>query len=514
MADNNNNNGQNGDDDNQNNNNNNLIDMDDEDSDDEDIQIALENDTTLDGGVAVDGSSGSGAKRSSSDCDIILFVYCKDALDVAPDHPIMRPGISVSIGLEKSTKLSAVFRRYVEFCNETVGDDAHISLEDLEFIHCQLLNGTDTAETSALMKNDRILVRTEQKEERASETDRKRTQREADRVYFQQMRNIISSGAKEADVILDCQGKQVDKHGRNQRVLSTSVRTNTAIVARRCPWLGNIIQQTRRKAREDALKEEEKKMQDDTPLQVAASGAAEIVDDDEEHTLLEQDQRSDERRVSEGVDLVVDVDDDEEDNDEESLGSDGVEEGTTNFEGSSHHLQHETTEDDMLVVTLPNHSPEAVKILLEYCYTNRVIVLGRDAFTQSCKTKPTRHAGPVPPFHTSHHSKKWPSGGIPRVDFSVALAAIRLAEEAGLKRLSLMCEIAAAQLVSVSNVTDSLFISSTQKSLSGNDLPRLRKAAMEVILRRGQRGVNEIDHSVTFKKALQEQRSVIRVQAT
>lgn len=71
MADNNNNNGQNGDDDNQNNNNNNLIDMDDEDSDDEDIQIALENDTTLDGGVAVDGSSGSGAKRSSSDCDIV-----------------------------------------------------------------------------------------------------------------------------------------------------------------------------------------------------------------------------------------------------------------------------------------------------------------------------------------------------------------------------------------------------------------------------------------------------------
>ena len=52
-------------------------------------------------------------------------------------------------------------------------------------------------------------------------------------------------------------------------------------------------------------------------------------------------------------------------------------------------------------------------------------------------------------------------------------------------------------------------MSSLQKSASGNDLPRLRKAAMEIILRRGQRGVSEIGRSAPFKKALQEERSII-----
>jgi hypothetical protein len=526
--------------------NNNLIDMDDDDDDDDaDDMVIHDNDTTLDGGVAVDGSGSGNSSGSSSDCDIvraetesfvsianrcfvqslkflffppqILFIYCKEALDIAPDHPIMRPGTTVSIGLEKQTKLSAVFRRYVDFCNETGGEDSQISLEDLEFIHCQLLNGSDTAETSALMKNDRIQVRKEQKAERDAEAERKRTQREADREYFKQMRNLMSASSKEADVILDCKGKIVDKHGRNQRVLSTAVRANSVIIARRCPWLGNIIQQARIKAREEAREAEENKKdeQDETPEQVA-SGATEIVDDEDEGIQIEEESRNDERRISNGVDLVVDLDDDENgDDDEESLGSDDAsepgrtEEGTANIVGSSHHHHRVGMESDMLVVTLPNHSPEAVKIILEYCYTNRVLSLGRDAFMLSCKTKPSKHAGPVPPFHSSHHTNKWPNGGIPRVDFLVALAAIKLAEEAGLKRLSLMCEIAAAQLISVCNVTDALVMSSSQKSVSGNDLPRLRKATMEVILRRGQRGVNEVGRSGPFKKALQEQRSII-----
>ena len=230
---------------------------------------------------------------------------------------------------------------------------------------------------------------------------------------------------------------------------------------------------------------------------------------------MEEESRNDERRVSQGVDLIVDVEEDEDDDsDEDSSESDDAsepgrrEDGSANIVGSSH--RHPRLKDDILVVTIPNHPPEAMKILLEFCCTNRVIALGRDAFALSCKTKPSRHGGPVAPFPTSHHhTKKWPNGGIPRIDFSVALSAIKLAEEAGLKRLSLMCEIAASQLVSVCNVTEALFMSTSQKSLSGNDLPRLRKAAMEVILRRGQRGVSEIGRSAPFKKALQEQRAVI-----
>ncbi|KAG7367220.1 hypothetical protein IV203_029891 [Nitzschia inconspicua] len=504
-------------------NNNNLIDMDDDDDDD-----LNDNDTTLDGGVAVEShSGGAGAsRRSSAECDLILFLYCKEPLDFAPDHPIIRPGITVSIGLEKSTKLSAVFRRYVEFCNETSsGEDGDlVELKDLEFLHCQLLNPHDTAETSALMKNDRILVRKEQREEREAEAERKRTQREADRVYFQQMRQLmLGGGTKEADVILDCRGKLVDKHGRNQRVLSTTVRANSALISRRCPWLGNMIRQAREKARQKTLEEqqEEKDRNNDTPVQVA-SGATEIVDEEDEDVQAVMDEHMNnprEHRVNEDIDMIMDVDndgDDDEDIDEDdrSLNSASaaepaqVDEFTPDIVSSSNHSRADS-ESDLLVVTIPNHSPEAVKLLLEYCCTNRVAPLGRDAFMQSCKTKPTKHFGPVPPYHASHHSKKWPNGGLPRVEFSVALDGIKLAEEAGIPRLSLMCEIAAANLVSVSNVTDALSMSSSQKEISGNDLPRLRNAAMEVILRRGERGVNDLSRSAQFKKALQEQRSVI-----
>jgi hypothetical protein len=138
-----------------------------------------------------------------------------------------------------------------------------------------------------------------------------------------------------------------------------------------------------------------------------------------------------------------------------------------------------------------------------------VAPLGKEAFYQACKTRPTKHSGPVPPYHWSHHSKKWPNGGNPRVEFSVALAGIKLAEEAKMPRLSLMCEVAASQLVSVSNVTEALSMSSFQKDATGNDLPRLRSAAMEVILRRGERGVMDLSRSVAFKNALKDQRAVI-----
>jgi len=72
-----------------------------------------------------------------------------------------------------------------------------------------------------------------------------------------------------------------------------------------------------------------------------------------------------------------------------------------------------------------------------------------------------------------------------------------------------MCEISASQLVTTSNVAEALTMSTRQKGTTGNDLPRLRKAAMDVILRRGRRGVSEIGRSTFFKKALEEERSII-----
>jgi hypothetical protein len=441
----------------------------------------------------------------------LLYLYCQEPIDIAPDHPILRPGVSVSIGLDKSTKLLFVFKRFVDFCNE-MGDDSSgdstVFLTDLEFVHSQLLSEDDTAEASALMKNDRILVRKIQSAEREAEAERNRTQRESDRIFFQQLRHLMPDlgGSKTADVILDCRGNIVDRHGRSQRILSTTVRAHSSIICKRCPWLGRIIQAARTKAREEADKktkeEEENKKTPDTE----SSGAAEIEDDEE---VLFKEEQLEEDAVS-GATKIEPEDDSEFDVDAFEDAPARVEEDTPDAVHSSHHhrLRHLR---NSLMVPLPQHSPEAVKILLEYCYTNRVVALGHDAFVQACKTRPTKQQGPVAPYQTTHHSsaKRWPSNGHPTISFHVALAAISLAEEAGIPRLSLMCEISASQLLSSLNFMDALSMCARQRSISGNDLPLLRKAAMDMILGSGQRGVAEFSRSSSFRAALEEQRSEI-----
>lgn len=491
-------------------NNNNILAEIDLDEDDEEN----ENDSILDGGVAVNpDEDATKAKKHSSECDLLLYVYCLEPLDLAPNHPIIRPGITVSIGLDKTTKLKAVFRQYVDFCNtssEAVENGTKIDTKNLEFSFCQLLQENDTAETSALMKNDRIRVRKVRTAERSTESERKRVQRDSDRGYFQQMRQLLRDSGKSrvADVVFDCQGKLVDKNGRNQRVLSTTVRAHSSMISKRCDWLMDMILQEKQKLRREA--EEQKKSECETPVK-STTRATEIEDDGEIDGNDETVNGHSRTEVSGAakIDMVNDssddgnvniiVVDDDEDDDEDIVSS------STPYRFQSRSV------GDLLVVALPNHSPEAVKILLEYCYTNRVVSLGHDAFVQACRTRPNKHQGPVPPFPTTHsqYAKRWPNNGIPVVPFSVALAAISLAEEAGMHRLSLMCEISASQLVSSMNVVEALTISTRQKGISGNDLPRLRKAAMDVILRRGRRGVAEIGRSVFFKKALNEERSII-----
>jgi len=488
------------------------------------VEVVLQADgvINMDGGVAVNPEDdASKAKKLSENCDLLLYIYCEEPIDVAPDHPIMRPGVTVSIGLDKTTKLRAVFQRYVDFCNSMSDDNSIdtplIHVKYLEFAFCQLLNENDTAETSALMKNDRIKVRKVRTDERAKEAEQKRTLRDADREYFRQMRHLLpeSCSARIADVVLDCRGKLVDNNGRNQRVLSTTVRAHSAMISKRCPWLMAIILQTRQKARREAM-EQKNVEQPETP-EHAPTGAAEIENDDEtengdgdingaanDNTGKEINHGDDDISASAQIDMqdsssangnvnVIVVDDDEDEAD--------------NVVSSARHQVQPRPESNVLNVVIDDHSPEAVKILLEYCYTNRVISLGHDAFVQACKTKPSKHNGPVHPYHSS--AKRWPNNGIPIVPFSVALAAIRLAEEAGMHRLSLMCEVSASQLVSSSNVVEALSMTTRQKAVSGNDLPCLRRAAMDVILRRGRRGVSEIGRSSCFKKALEEERSVI-----
>jgi hypothetical protein len=448
-----------------------------------------------------------------------LYLLCEEVLNVAPSHAILRPGVVVSIGLDKNTKLTAVFSRYVDFCNETGKEQ--INLQDLEFVHCQLLNPNDTAEASALMKNDKIYVRRVRAAEREAESERKRLQRDADRSYFQQLRHLMPDlgGSKTSDVILDCRGKLVDESGRNQQVLCTTVRANSAVLSKRCKWLGAIIQ----KAKNDANKRSMMDNNQNTPpetegktLEQSASKARRVESD----TKTEGEEEEDD-----GIEVLpyapnarkgeasgaAEIENDDDDEQQPAYESRRLEESCRS--GSpvlSSSQQLSQSGRDLLWVTLPDHSPEAVKLLLEYCYTNRVIPLGQEAFVKACKSKPHKHQGPVPPFQSSSSgSRRWPNNGLPLVSFSVALAGISLAEEGGIHRLSLMCEVAASQLLSSSNIVEALSMCTTQNGLSSNCLPRLRKAAMDIVFRSGSRGVTELGRTPAFRRALEERSALI-----
>jgi hypothetical protein len=134
---------------------------------------------------------------------------------------------------------------------------------------------------------------------------------------------------------------------------------------------------------------------------------------------------------------------------------------------------------DLVWVTIPNHPPEAVKLLLEYCYTNSVIPLGQEAFEVAWSSSHEEGSSQARP-----HSRQWPDKRKhPRVSFATALAGISLAEEASLPRLSLMCEVAACSLLESSNIVEALSMCTRQDQLTGNPLKRLRTAAMTIVLR-------------------------------
>ena len=92
----------------------------------------------------------------------------------------------------------------------------------------------------------------------------------------------------------------------------------------------------------------------------------------------------------------------------------------------------------------------------------------------------------------------------------MAIAGIVLSEEVSLPRLSLMCEVAASQLVSSKTVVEALALSSTQYQRTGNKLPILRKAAMlEHVLGKGPRGVAHLYSMPSFSRGLDERRDLV-----
>jgi len=164
-----------------------------------------------------------------------------------------------------------------------------------------------------------------------------------------------------------------------------------------------------------------------------------------------------------------------------------------------------------------SHPPEAVKLLLEYCYTNRVISLGYEAFIKSFKPidpntmNPIQETciGPVCPF-PKVGSESWPNDGLPTISLAVSLAGIQLAEEAKLPRLSLMCEIAASKLITSHTVLESLAFCEVQYRATGNRLLILRKAAMLYhILGHGPKGVAELANMPSFRRTLEERNDFV-----
>jgi hypothetical protein len=206
---------------------------------------------------------------------------------------VLRPGVCVQIGLGKMCALKTVFKRYVDFCNETAAknDQAYrgVKVGDLEFIHCTVLSGEDTPENAALMKNDRISVQKESSHERQLEESARKEFCESDKVYFEQLRLLLlpthaaflSSSkpllatvkhqprvepalTKYSDVVLCCEAqlhpKQVgmfqfqggygrigsrciENHNKNNN--NGLIRCHSYLVSKRCPWLGNLIKTAR-----------------------------------------------------------------------------------------------------------------------------------------------------------------------------------------------------------------------------------------------------------------------------
>jgi hypothetical protein len=171
----------------------------------------------------------------------------------------------------------------------------------------------------------------------------------------------------------------------------------------------------------------------------------------------------------------------------------------------------DATHTSPLSVTL-RHPEEAVRLLLEYLYTNRAVDLGHDAFVTGCRTKPSHSKGPVCPFviGTGTSRRRWPNRGEPTVSYGTAVALVRLAFEAGLPRLALMGEVAASQLVKSDCVVEALSFCHEAKYELGRDLERLRKAAMDVVLRPSSHHSKQgVWVYPSFRHELKEKRNVL-----
>ena len=476
----------------------------------------------LEGGVA----EGDESRTLASEADIVLYFLCIENFRDHPDHPILRPGVKVRIGLGKNTRLSAVMQRYVEVCNQirpdpdgtTIRSFSGVELSDLEFAHASLLRNSDTAEQGALMKDDVVRVRQNRCDQVEQEREATRLQRESDLVFLDAMREMCFKPSL-ANVVLDCQGTLVTTKNTvlSAPRASTLLRCDAALVSRRCPWLGRLIEGAVAVYSSSVPLEERPKSVVSTPEPLTDRGSPPpSLDHGGAETVVNGSQRVQDESVH-----------DEDDIDDHPIQVLNVSPRARNQDLLPHNeeaaisaaqiecddeSQGEQTDFDSAAkyhVTIPNHAPEPMELLLEYCYTHRVVGLGNEAFRAAARTKlvPRDGKGNVPP----QGSKRWVNRGEPSVPFDVAAAGITLAEEASMPRLSLMCEVAASMLVAPHNVIEALSLCQRTQDQWGNPLPRLRRASMEVVFHSKPFGIvyDRIYNNLAFKEAVQERASLL-----
>ena len=496
-------------------------------------------------------------------CPLVLYFEIADkdlqssTTTTQSNNPVLKLGTTVYIGLDKNTKLSTVFEQYVKFVNskkkKPKGSSnssrlTDIKMSDLEFMHVQLLDASQTVEASAMMKNDHIKVYRERSKERQTKIEIIRQQRESDRKYFNDLRQLLPNPSLSdslpfglggsnnkgggCDVILDCRGKLKDEGGRSQAVLATTVRANSVVISQRCKWLGLKISSVKEDARRRAemtvdvdedVDDEQLGGEKEAPSNLDSQKSSGMSDDEEDDDIImgEEGAVTNRRAVDDnnapgsGVSKVEDYDEDD-DNKPPAVKVKAAKKKSPASSGNGGGGQLDSASSsafpNSIWVTL-DHSPQAVKLLLEYCYTNRVQSLGQEAFVKGSKYPIAKevgpiakHDGPVPPYK----KHDWPMGGSPTVSLYLALAGITLAEEAHMPRLSLMCEIAASQLVNEHNVIDVLCACQVQQQSTGNRLPILRKAAMlDCIYNRGSSGVESLSKKESFKNGIEERRGLV-----
>lgn len=446
----------------------------------------------IEGGVA-EASEETEATRTAQEADITLFFTCTEVHPSYPNHPVLQLNTTVQIGLDKNVRLEAVMNRYVQVCRERFPEGS-VAVHDLEFVHVQKLDGKDTAESAALMKSDRVQVRPNRSNRKAVEQERIRLERESDKNYYHQLHSMLSGSAgtmqvRDANVVLDCRGKVKDEDGRIQKVLTTPILLycHDYLLFQRCPWLGDQVRQARanRKASPVAAAssmpphpcvspaEHQLRISDDTDND---ANDRTVVSNEDKVALAsgplpqaaEAPVRQPESRSMPGGQAEVQLPANAIENDDDEM---------------MLHVAVTTNEDKLTWIVLEEYPPDAVKLLLEYVYTNRVVALGAQAFVESCRTKPVAKTlqGPVPPYPLGSQTKRqWPNQGAPTVSLQVTLATLVLANQARLPRLAWMCEVAASLLVSVNSVPPVLELCQSLHEI-GLECVKLRQAAMQII---------------------------------